>query len=40
MSGGWGCCPHEDRGSCLRRNAPCEPGAEGCVLEEAFRRRR
>ncbi len=37
MSGGWG-CPHDDRGTCVRRDAPCDPGSEGCVLEEAFRR--
>ncbi|GAB4257417.1 MAG: hypothetical protein Kow0054_20440 [Deferrisoma sp.] len=37
MSGGWG-CPHEDRGRCTRRGAPCEAGAEGCVLEAAFRK--
>ncbi|MHB8765682.1 MAG: hypothetical protein ACYDA8_15300 [Deferrisomatales bacterium] len=29
---GWG-CPHEDRGRCLRRQTPCDPGAAGCVLE-------
>lgn len=33
MSGGWG-CPHEDHGRCRRREADCNPGAEGCVLEE------
>ncbi len=31
-AGGWG-CPHDDRGACVRRDAPCDPGADGCVLE-------
>ncbi len=33
MSGGWG-CPHEADGICKKREAPCEPGKEGCVLCE------
>lgn len=31
--GGWG-CPHDDRGTCARRAAPCDPLARGCVLAE------
>lgn len=27
-------CPHEDRGRCERRHAPCKPGQPGCVLAE------
>jgi len=38
MSGGWG-CPHETQGQCRRRgDETCDPGADGCVLEEGLRR--
>ncbi len=31
--GSWS-CPHEDKGSCTRRDAACRPGGQGCVLGE------
>ncbi len=38
MSSSWG-CPHEIEGRCRRRgDEECDPGAEGCVLEEGLRR--
>ena len=37
-SGGWG-CPHDENGTCTKRDAPCEPGEPGCVLEERMRPR-
>jgi hypothetical protein len=38
MSSGWG-CPHESEGHCRRRgDEECDPGADGCVLEEGLRR--
>lgn len=36
MAGGWG-CPHEENETCTLRDAPCDPGAPRCVLEERMR---
>lgn len=33
---GWG-CPHDDRGRCVKRESDCDPGAQGCVLEDRFK---
>ncbi len=35
-SGGWG-CPFDDNGNCAKRELPCEPCAQGCVLHSRFK---
>ena len=35
--GGWG-CPFEENGDCAKRELPCEPGEQGCVLHGRFER--
>ena len=37
MSGGWG-CKYDDDGQCEKNGGPCDPGKEGCVLEERMKK--